>query len=184
MIGRILKWSVAIVLVAAIPALGNSAPAAAAGPGDGAGCDAALALIKEHLPGKGRWAVLGSEGSRDDNLTAADLRKSLKKDRPSPALAAQFVGQNERNPIPACANVRSFLDQAGVVHDQKAVDALQPKPTIFGLSLPVVSADGTEALADVGADTGAHGPVGWVFHLRKDAKGRWRTTDAMVTLTN
>jgi hypothetical protein len=185
MIRRGLCLSAAILLVAAAPGFGGASAAGSAQ--DAAACDAALALLKEHLPagvGQKPWAVVGSAGSRDDNLTAADLRKALRKDRPSPALTALFIRNWERDPLPVCANVRGFLDQAGIVHDQAAIDHMQPKPAIFSVSLPTVSADGDEALADIGADAGAHGPVAWVVHLRKNAKGRWRTTDAMVSLMN
>jgi hypothetical protein len=166
MIRRGLCLSAAILLVAAAPGFGGASAAGSAQ--DAAACDAALALLKEHLPagvGQKPWAVVGSAGSRDDNLTAADLRKALRKDRPSPALTALFIRNWERDPLPA-------------------IDHMQPKPAIFSVSLPTVSADGDEALADIGADAGAHGPVAWVVHLRKNAKGRWRTTDAMVSLMN
>ena len=166
---RVLSWSVAIVLGRAAPGVGLSAPAPAGG--SAAACDAALAVIKEHLPGKGRWAVLGSSGSRDDNLTPADLRKDLKKDRPSPALSAQFIGQWEQTLLPSAPMCAAYLDQGGIAHDQAAIDRAQPKPTIFGLSLPVVSADGREALADIGADTGFMARSVGLAHLRKDAGG-------------
>ena len=189
MIAKLLSLGAAAVAAAAI---GGAAQAA---PNDSAACAAALDVVKGQLvPRKDArpWAVIGSAGSRDDGLTAQALRKGLRADPPSQALAARFVGQNERDPLEACPEVLGLLERRHVVHDQAVIDQILAKAgkdaklypiRIFSLSLPVIGADGRDALTDTGETGGADRVRGWVVHLRKDAKGHWREVAAFTNIT-
>ncbi len=187
MIRKVLSMSVIAFLVTA--AVGSAAQAAPSG--DAAACAAALDVVTAQVEGHKSprpWAVIGQSGSRDDGLTASALRKATKKDPPSPVLAAKFVHQEEVDPLAACADVRGFLERNKIAHDQATIDQITAKPgknalEIFSLSLPVLSADGKDALADTSEPHGANGVRGLVVHLRKDAKGHWRKTDAFVNIT-
>ena len=193
MIPRVLSSSV----IAFLATVAGATAAQAAPSPDAAACAAALDVVttrvadhKDPTP----WAVVGTSGSRDDGLTASSVRKGMKKDPPSPALAAKFVGRNARDPIESCPDVRGFLERNGIVHDQPAIDQILAKAgkgaassfplQIFSLSLPVLGADGRDALTDTGFVANVMGGSGEVIHLRKGAHGHWRRTDAFTSWVN
>ncbi|HEY3812892.1 MAG TPA: hypothetical protein VGL66_06675 [Caulobacteraceae bacterium] len=188
MILRMLGLSVVAAMATAGATTVQAAP-----PSDAAACAAALDVVKadvEDHKSPRPWAVFGHAGSRDDGLTAAALRKAMKKDPPSADLATKFVSQDARDWTWVCSDVIAYLSSNRIAHNQMDLtQTILDAPEIFSLSLPVLSADGKEALADIAQSRGAHARGGggdmrgWVVHLRKDAQGRWRQTDAFVNIT-
>lgn len=101
--------------------------------------------------------------------------------RPPAALMAHFRQQGATNALTACAPVRALLQnqrirfgrqatQQGLRQDANGVFA----SSIVSVSVPVVSADGQQALIGSTIASGTLDGAGLLFLLEKQPNGRWQ----------
>jgi hypothetical protein len=110
-------------------------------------------------------------------------------ERPHPAtpppasLIKRIENQGTRNAVSHCASVRKLLDSRLIRYGSEAVDAVNTSDpskafmaSIETISLPVVTADGRQAVL---ASSGVSGPLaggGFLQFLERQADGRWKVS--------
>lgn len=169
-------------------ALCSAAMSASAAPAAIAACDAALDLTKtfvdQRMDGK-PWIVSENDGL----MTRADLseilaQKKWPKDPPPTSLIRAYLTAHPSAAVVRCPSLRKFLADTGVAHGDKAVAHASLdvwySANILWLSLPVVSANGREALVDVALSGGTLAASSRINHLRRRADGRWVSVDLLV----
>ena len=101
---------------------------------------------------------------------------------PPAALVDRLNRTRAVSAVASCPAVRAWLDKAGIAHGAKAVDrAVDPRrmtaqgyaETVLGVSVPVVSADGADALVLTHNVSAPLGGGGQANRLRRGANGRW-----------
>lgn len=106
-------------------------------------------------------------------------------DAPSPALIAAFEAQAPQSALHACPRLVGWLDARQVGYGDGLVAQLvkaagQNTPyaaQVVTVALPVVSADGLEALAFASRASRSGAPDRAVLHLRRTVGGPWRVVD-------
>ena len=120
---------------------------------------------------------------KTDEWSSLDDVKSVKMPSPPVALVTKLNVTKPTSAVRACAVVRAALDKRGIAYGKNAVDkAIDSKrmtdgayaETILGFSVPVISDDGADALFLSSGVAAPLGGGGYVRHLYRDAKGRWR----------
>jgi hypothetical protein len=99
---------------------------------------------------------------------------------PSSTLLSRLEKQDGENAVAACADVRKLLDERHIAYGAEAVDASVKnsptgffKKTIIYLSLPIVSADGREAIYLHSFQSGGRFGTGQVEYRKSDMRGGW-----------
>jgi hypothetical protein len=93
-----------------------------------------------------------------------------------PGASLSFAKELEDSGTPSatavCPEVRSYL----IAHNVRFDPAAEENPgraAIAGISLPILSRDGRDALMAVGFTVAALDGKGWVYHLRQRSDGSW-----------
>lgn len=100
---------------------------------------------------------------------------------PPAALVKRLEDQGNRNAVSHCLSVRKLLDDHHIGYGPKAVDAINSpdpselfKATIHTISVPIVSANGKQALL---GSSGVSGPLaggGFLQLLERQPGGEWK----------
>lgn len=106
-------------------------------------------------------------------------------DAPSPALTAAFEAEAPQSALHACPRLVNWLDARQVGYGDGIVRQMAEAAGAAGdyaaqvvtIALPVVSADGLEALALAARASGPGAPARSLVHLRRTVGGPWRVTD-------
>jgi hypothetical protein len=122
------------------------------------------------LPGGGPWTRMNGPGEQ----------------APSPEMLEAAGDLSRDSAVASCPALRAWLDRQHVPHGEKAVSEVVGEPNgtdshradILGLTLPVVSPDGTEALTVTSYTTGPLSGVGQLFLLQRQPDGSWRAVSA------
>lgn len=117
--------------------------------------------------------------------TARPATGAWRQDAPSPALAAAFEAQPPQSALHACPRLVGWLDARQVGYGDGLVaqlaEAAGPDSPyaaqVVVIALPVVSADGLEALAFASRASRSGAPAQSVLHLRRTVGGPWRIVD-------
>lgn len=143
-------------------------------------CAVAEALVRHALDEAGDATVIGATP-----LGARPTAATWRADAPSPALSAAFESQPAQSALHACPRLVNWLDARQVGYGDGIVrqmaEAAGPggdyAAQVVTVALPVVSADGLEALAFAARASGPGAPVRSLVHLRRTVGGPWRVTE-------
>lgn len=169
------------------PALAQAAPA----PTEGAeppACAAAIALMDAMVEGFDGRVVLSDEAA-EDLRPPGGADDDWRKDEPSAGLAEQSRRAAPVNAVASCPSLIAQARTRGYGVGAKAVEAMVGSRErgrsgaeagfILSIGLPVLSADGHEALAAAAMTCGSRCGAGVLYHLRQGKDGRWQVTDSV-----
>jgi len=204
MIGAGLLIAAATASLASCKKAETPATTAQAGPTvDMPGCDVARAYVAGRL---GRFAdksivVVDAAAPAVDIVTGlkpADLTRKYNigeenpagwpKDAPSAAMITAWQAAAQISPFASCVDFGKAVETAGAAlgkvapGEKPAKD--KPDRTQMNFTVPVVSADGNEAMLLETGRTGGGSQVSIAVHLRKDKAGAWAETDSLVVAMN
>jgi hypothetical protein len=127
-----------------------------------------------------RWISGGAQKNPDDLDRAADL--------PSEEAARLLIASHAVSAVTACPDLRSYLvskhvpfGRAAETHATRRLKSGLFRQDVLSFSLPVVTADGREALANVSEVGAPLAGAGFVWHLRRDDNGVWKVTSTLGT---
>ena len=192
-----------VSLTACKKAASPAAPPVAAGPtADAPGCDVARAYVTSRLGRFADKAMVVVDSAAPNTtfvplLKAADITRKYDpgqenpagwpKDPPSAALVTAWQAAAQTSPFGSCVDFAKVVADAGVSMGKVDIKEKANKDgayrTQVNFTMPVVSADGAEALI---LEEGRSGPglIELAVHLRKDKTGAWTEADALAVLTN
>jgi hypothetical protein len=110
------------------------------------------------------------------------------KDPPSAAMVGAWQGATQASPFTVCVDFPKVVETAGVtmgavkVGEKPAKD--KPERTQMNFTVPVVSADGAEAMLLETGRTGGGSQASIAVHLRKGKDGAWAEADSLVLALN
>ncbi len=156
-------------------------------------CDAASAYVEKLLANPGRLPdvfsaePVGLEPGSDlfhGRWIDANSTSGAQGQRPSRSLLTRLHYQRPTSAIANCPSLRSFLQDHHISHGEEAVRAamrseipgeisMSFRAVIVGVSAPVLSYDGTEALLLTSEASGETAASGAVRYLRRNRNGRW-----------
>jgi hypothetical protein len=166
------------------------AAASAAEPGRAA-CEVAAATITDHLATERGRVVVVVGVSPDAGPSKADIARRRLSDwskaAPSQPLLRAWSAA-PRTDVLQCPAVQDLLARRGIASGQAAADPLRQgsggKPLlswrgeILAVGMPVVSADGQDALVEIGSACGGLCGAGFLLHLRR-ANDAWAVAGSL-----
>lgn len=167
------------------------------------GCDVARAYVAGRLARFADKSVVVVEAAAPSAaivtaLKPADLTRKYNigeenpagwpKDAPSAAMVSAWQAAAQTSPFVSCVDFGKVVETAGVAMGRVAPGEKpakdKPDRTQMNFTVPVVSADGNEAMVLETGRTGSGSQVSIAVHLRKDKAGAWGETDSLVVAMN
>jgi len=161
-------------------------------------CDVAkqiLSRLARRRPAK-PWIFVRPDASLTlANNQASEISSDPRwRDPPGLALAQLYLRERSSDPLSSCGDFPSAVARLGgsVGNSEalwkKELDLVRPEGSpdplwsywTQSMSLPVLSADGREALAEVDGACGMTCGSGFLLHLRRDRAGQWIVADRLV----
>lgn len=185
----------------AVLALAINLPGAAVAAGlDNPACVVALDFI-QGLVGRGkhttRLAVAEAPDTAETKDLTADniLDAGWSGDPPSAGFASAFLQSPAQSVLDSCPGLVAELTREKIANGDDAVarltatdSGIQSLPEypaeILSLSLPILSADGHDALLEENICTGVDMCSGGIQHLQRDKAGRWKRVGGMQAVVS
>ena len=148
-------------------------------------CDAALAFSNMIISGMaGHKPVFIATGvdliSFTDQFLSTETNQSAMP-RPPRQLLDEMRRVGASNAVKNCPSVKSALQRGAIAFGERAVsEALHQSPdgtfanTVIGISKPVISSDGRQALVGLTAISGTLDGYGFFYLLQKMPDSRWQ----------
>ena len=182
--------------LAALFLLATVAPGAAlAADAQNPACTAALDVILSFAKGGKHptpLIVAATPDSQESGAFTTDtlLQAGWTGDVPSQSLADAFLSLPAQSPLEACPGLPAELAKARITTGDDAVARVTAENTeivdlptyganVLSLSLPIVSADGRDALLQDRLCDGPKDCVGSIVHLQREKGGRWKAVSSV-----
>ena len=176
--------------------LASAAPSVAlAAEAQNPACVAALDVIMSFTKRGKHPTPLIVEAAPDTQESGAFTTETLLQagwtgDAPSQSLADAFLSLPAQSPLDACPGLQAELTKAKITTGDDAVARVTAAnadivslPTygadVLSLSLPIVSADGRDALLQDRLCDGPQDCVGTIVHLQREKGGRWKAVSSV-----
>lgn len=186
--------------LAALFLLAGAAPGAAlAAEAQNPACVAALDVIMsfaKHGKRPTPLIVAAAPDSQESGAFTTDtlLQAGWTGDVPPQSLADAFLSLPAQSPLDACPGLQAELAKAKIGAGDDAVARATAEnadivdlPTygadVLSLSLPIVSADGRDALLQDRLCEGPQACVGSIVHLQREKGGRWKAVSSVQSAT-
>ncbi|MCW3849305.1 hypothetical protein OF829_18865 [Sphingomonas sp. LB-2] len=152
-------------------------------------CRVALAYIvlaHETSSAKLPMMVVSSDSQPLDPQYVEPVSKGFEKDPVPVPLLRQFAAGRGKSALTACPELGAELTRRGIAHDRDGrkhdTGKAAPEPDgidaeIMMVTLPVLSADGSEAVLEDGRVYGPEAGGGQIVHLRRRFLLGWQVTD-------
>jgi hypothetical protein len=140
--------------------------------------------------------VAGTPDSQESGAFTIEtlLQAGWTGDVPSQSLADAFLSLPPQSPLDACPGLQAELAKARITTGDDAVARVTAENTdivslptygadVLSLSLPIVSADGRDALLQDRLCEGPQACVGSIVHLQREKGGRWKAVSSVQSTT-
>lgn len=158
-------------------------------------CKVALRYVElVKASSRSKLPILVTAGDAQPLSGLDTIARGFANDPVAPAMLTELAARKGKNALDACPNLGAELTRRGIAHQRDGKtyayrsedadgdgDADGYKYELVSVTLPVVSANGNEALVEASSIVGPEAGVGQIHHLRHRPLFGWRITDAVGT---